>query len=75
MAGFNRLFPQRHFDAFKCQRLKPLRRFVAKYPNDLWQSDVMGKMRFLYLGYVYLIASIDDHSLACSVVQLVRKTD
>ena len=44
------------------ERLKPLQRFVAKYPNDLWQSDVMGKMRFLHLGYVYLIASIDDHS-------------
>ena len=25
------------------ERLKPLRRFVAKYPNDLWQSDVMGR--------------------------------
>lgn len=44
------------------ERLKPLQRFMAKYPNDLWQSDVMGKMRFLHLGYVYLIASIDDHS-------------
>lgn len=44
------------------ERLKPLQRFVAKYPNDLWQSDVMGKMRLPHLGYVYLIASIDDHS-------------
>jgi len=44
------------------ERLKPLQRFVAQYPNDLWQSDVMGKMKFFHLGYVYLIASIDDHS-------------
>lgn len=44
------------------ERLKPLQRFVAQYPNDLWQSDIMGKMRFPHLGYVYLIASIDDHS-------------
>lgn len=44
------------------ERLKPLQRFVAEYPNDLWQSDVMGKMKFTHLGYVYLIASIDDHS-------------
>lgn len=44
------------------KRLKPLKRFVAVYPNDLWQSDIMGKIKFPYLGYVYLIASIDDHS-------------
>lgn len=44
------------------ERLKPLQRFVARYPNDLWQSDIMGKMKFPHLGYVYLIASIDDHS-------------
>jgi transposase len=44
------------------ERLKPLRRFVAKHPNDLWQSDIMGKMKFPHLGYIYLIATIDDHS-------------
>jgi len=35
------------------ERLKPLIRFVAKYPNDLWQSDIMGRIRFPHL---------DDHS-------------
>jgi len=44
------------------ERLKPLQRFVAKHPNDLWQSDIMGKMKFPHLGYVYLIATLDDHS-------------
>ncbi len=44
------------------ERLKPLQRFVAQYPNDLWQADIMGKMKFPHLGYVYLIACIDDHS-------------
>jgi len=44
------------------ERLKPLTRFVAPHPNDLWQSDIMGKIKFPYLGYVYLIATIDDHS-------------
>lgn len=43
-------------------RLKPLRRFVAPHPNDLWQADIMGKMKFPYLGYVHLIACLDDHS-------------
>lgn len=44
------------------ERLKPIRRFVAKEPNDLWQADIQGKMYFPYLGDAYLIANIDDHS-------------
>lgn len=43
-------------------RLKPIIRFVAKYANDLWQADIMGKIHFPYLGDAYLIANIDDHS-------------
>lgn len=44
------------------ERLKPITRFVAPYPNDLWQSDIQGKLRFPFLGDAYLIATIDDHS-------------
>lgn len=44
------------------ERLKPLVRFVAKYPNDLWQADIMGKMWFPHLGEAYLILVIDDNS-------------
>lgn len=44
------------------ERLKPIKRFVAKEPNDLWQADIQGKMYFPYLGDAYLIANIDDHS-------------
>ena len=44
------------------ERLKPIIRFVAKEPNDLWQADIQGKMLFPYLGDAYLIANIDDHS-------------
>ena len=47
------------------ERLKPLVRFVAKNPNDLWQTDIMGKIYFPYLnggGYAYLIANLDDCS-------------
>lgn len=35
---------------------------MAQYPNDLWQADIMGKINFPHLGYVYLIACLDDHS-------------
>ncbi len=44
------------------ERLKPLVRFVAKYPNDLWQADIQGKMWLPHLGDAYLILVIDDHS-------------
>lgn len=47
------------------ERLKPIIRFVAKEPNDLWQADIMGKMYFPLLNGgsdAYLIANIDDHS-------------
>lgn len=44
------------------ERLKPIVRFAAKEPNDLWQADIQGKMHFPYLGDAYLIANIDDCS-------------
>lgn len=44
------------------ERLKPITRFVASYPNDLWQSDIQGKLYFPFLGDTYLVATIDDHS-------------
>jgi integrase-like protein len=44
------------------ERLKPITRFVAKYPNDLWQADIQGKMHFPYLADAYLILVKDDHS-------------
>ena len=44
------------------ERLKPLTRFVAKYPNELWQADIQGKMWLPHLGTAYLILVIDDHS-------------
>jgi hypothetical protein len=44
------------------ERLKPLQRFVADRPNDLWQTDIMGRMNFPKLGIAYLIAELDDCS-------------
>lgn len=42
--------------------IKPIKRLVAKHPNDLWQADIMGKVKFPQPGVMYLIATIDDHS-------------
>lgn len=44
------------------EQIKPIRRFVAKAANDLWQADIMGGIKFPKLGVLYLVATIDDHS-------------
>lgn len=44
------------------KRVKAIRRFEAEFPNDLWQTDIMGKIDFKNLGVLYLIATLDDHS-------------
>lgn len=44
------------------KRVKAIQRFEAEYPNDLWQTDIMGKIAFKNLGILYLIATLDDHS-------------
>jgi transposase InsO family protein len=44
------------------KRVKAIVRFEAEEPNDMWQTDIMGKITFKYLGDLYLIATLDDHS-------------
>lgn len=44
------------------KRVKAIVRFEAENPNDMWQTDIMGKITFAYLGDLYLIATLDDHS-------------
>lgn len=44
------------------KRVKAIIRFEAEKPNDLWQTDIMGKISFKVLGDLYLIATLDDHS-------------
>lgn len=44
------------------ERLKPITRFVAPYPNYLWQADIQGKLYFPFIGDAYLILVTDDHS-------------
>lgn len=43
-------------------RVKAITRFEAEHPNDMWQTDIMGKITFKYLGDLYLIGTLDDHS-------------
>ena len=44
------------------KRVKAIIRFEAEHPNDLWQTDIMGKITFPNIGDLYLIATLDDHS-------------
>ena len=44
------------------KRVKAIIRFEASSPNDLWQTDIMGKITFPRIGDLYLIATLDDHS-------------
>lgn len=44
------------------KRVKAIQRFEAENPNDLWQTDIMGKIDFPNIGILYLIATLDDHS-------------
>lgn len=53
---------EHNLNKLNVERLKPIVRFVAKYPNDLWQADIMGRIRFPYLEDAYLIGNIDDCS-------------
>ena len=47
------------------KRVKAIRRFEARYPNELWQTDIQGKINFSNIGILYLIAALDDHSRFC----------
>lgn len=44
------------------KRVKTIQRFEADYPNQLWQTDIMGKIDFPNTGILYLIATLDDYS-------------
>lgn len=46
------------------KRVKPIIRFEADGPNDMWQTDIMGKITFPNpnVGTLYLIATLDDFS-------------
>ena len=58
----NNIFRQEGLTRENNKRVKAIIRFEAKAPNDLWQTDIMGKIDFPNLGSLYLIATLDDHS-------------
>lgn len=60
-----RILHQAHLGRENVARVKALQRFEAQFPNDLWQTDIMGRIDFPYLGSLYLIGTNDDHSRFC----------
>ncbi len=58
----NNLFRAEGLARENIRRVKAIIRFEAALPNDLWQTDIMGKIAFPNLGILYLIATLDDHS-------------
>lgn len=58
--GVAGLIDHRHSNHVKL--IKAITRFEAENPNDLWQTDIMGKIDFPKIGVLYLIATLDDHS-------------
>jgi len=44
------------------KRVKAIIRFEAECPNEMWQTDIMGRIDFPKLGALYLIATLDDYS-------------
>lgn len=57
-----RLFQKKGLAKINVERVKPLHAFQAEHPNDLWQTDIMGRIEFPRIGTLYLIATLDDHS-------------
>jgi transposase InsO family protein len=58
----NNIFHQESLSKENNKRVKTIIRFEAERPNELWQTDIMGKIQFKHLGVLYLIATLDDHS-------------
>lgn len=57
-----RIFKREGLVKQNIKRVKPIQRFEADYPNQMWQCDIMGKIFFPNIGILYLIATLDDHS-------------
>ena len=57
-----RILCQEGLNRENIKRVKPITRSEAKYPNEMWQTDIMGKIDFPKIGDCYLIATLDDYS-------------
>lgn len=51
-----------HLERTSLPPVKPIHRFEAAEPNDLWQIDIQGKVSFPFIGDLLLIMVKDDHS-------------
>ena len=57
-----RVLIKHHLERTSLPPVKAIQRFVAEEPNDLWQVDIQGKVRFPLIGDLLLILVKDDHS-------------
>jgi len=57
-----RILVKHHLNRISLPPVKPIKRFEARHPNELWQIDIMGEVTFPLVGDLPLIAAIDDHS-------------
>lgn len=57
-----RVLVKHHLERTSLPPVKPIRRFEAAEPNDLWQIDIQGKVSFPLIGDLLLIMVKDDHS-------------
>jgi hypothetical protein len=57
-----RVLIKHHLERTSLPPVKAIQRFVAGEPNDLWQVDIQGKVRFPLIGDLLLILVKDDHS-------------
>jgi len=57
-----RVLIKNHLERTSLPPVKPIRRFRANEPNDLWQIDIQGKVYFPLIGDLLLILVKDDHS-------------
>lgn len=57
-----RVLVKHHINRITLPPVKPIHRFEARHPNELWQIDIMGEVSFPLVGDLPLIAVIDDHS-------------
>lgn len=67
-----KIFAKEGLNRQNISRVKPIERFEAKYPNELWQADIMGKITFPKVGELYLIGVLDDHSRVCLAGRFFR---
>lgn len=57
-----RVLIKHHLERTSLPPVKPIQRFEAAEPNDLWQIDIQGKVSFPFIGDLLLIMVKDDRS-------------